>query len=231
MYFDPLYLVFALPGLVLALWAQASVQGAFQKYAQMPTVTGATGQDAAQTLIRQHAPPGAQLQVVRTPGFLTDHYDPRTKTLALSEASLQNSVASVAVVAHEMGHALQDAQGYAPLRLRGSIVPAVQVGSWVGPLLFIGGMLFGSPQLAWLGVAAFALSALFALVTLPVEFDASKRALTMLEESRLLTRDELPGARKVLNAAAMTYVAAATQSLLTLFYYVHLLAGGRRREA
>jgi Zn-dependent membrane protease YugP len=165
-----------------------------------------------------------------TPGQLTDHYDPRNKTINLSDSSGQNSVASVAIVAHELGHAQQDAENYGPLKLRGAIVPAVQVGGWVGPTLFIIGLLIGATQLSWLGVLAFGLTTIFALVTLPVEFDASKRAMRMLESSGILVNDELAGARKVLDAAALTYVAAALQSILTMLYYVTLLGGMRRRD-
>ncbi len=226
--FDPLYLVFALPGLLLAMWAQFKVRGAFSRYAQVPTSRGASGLDTARMLIRHNNLGHVGIQ--GTPGELTDHYDPRTRSIYLSDSSAHNSVASVAVVAHELGHAEQDAQGYAPLKMRGAIVPAVTIGSWVGPVLFMVGLLFQSPQLAWLGVIAFALTAVFTLVTLPVEFDASRRALRMLQSSHILVGDELNGAKKVLDAAALTYVAAALQSVLTLLYYVTLLTGMRRGE-
>jgi Zn-dependent membrane protease YugP len=131
-------------------------------------------------------------------------------------------------VAHELGHALQDQENYAPLKLRGAIVPAVQLGGWVGPILFMIGLLFASQTLMWVGVIGFGLAALFAIVTLPVEFDASRRALAMLQSNNLLTAQELRGAKHVLDAAALTYVAAAAQALITLLYYVTLL--GRQRE-
>ncbi|MCS7060753.1 MAG: zinc metallopeptidase [Anaerolineae bacterium] len=226
--FDPLYLVFALPGLLLALWAQFKVRSTFARYAQVPTSRGVNGLDTAKLLIRHNGLGHVGIQ--GTPGELTDHYDPRNKSIYLSDSSVQNSVASVAVVAHELGHAEQDAQGYTPLKLRGAIVPAVTVGSWVGPVLFMIGLLFQSTQLAWIGVIAFALTAVFALVTLPVEFDASRRALRMLQSSHILVGEELNSAKKVLDAAALTYVAAATQSILTLLYYVTLLTGMRRSE-
>ncbi len=226
--FDPLYLVFALPGLLLAMWAQFKVRGTFSRYAQVPTSRGVSGLDAARMLIRHNNLGHVGIQ--GTPGELTDHYDPRTKSIYLADSSAHNSVASVAVVAHELGHAEQDAQGYAPLRMRGAIVPAVTVGSWVGPVLFMVGLLFQSQQLAWVGVIAFALTAVFTLVTLPVEFDASRRALRMLQSSYILVGEELNGAKKVLDAAAWTYVAAALQSVLTLLYYVTLLTGMRRGE-
>jgi Zn-dependent membrane protease YugP len=229
MFFDPLYFVFALPGLLLAMWAQWKVRSAFNTYVQMPTQRQINGLETAKILIRNNGLLGVGIQGTR--GQLTDHYDPRDKTINLSDSSTQNSVASVAVVAHELGHAQQDAENYGPLKLRGAIVPAVQVGGWVGPALFFIGLLIGLTQLAWLGVFAFGLTTLFALVTLPVEFDASRRAMRMLEGSGILIGDELTGARKVLDAAALTYVAAALQSILTMLYYVMLLGGlGRRRD-
>ena len=188
---------------------------------------GVNGADVAKMLMRQT---GVNVGLTNIPGALTDHYDPRTKTIALSETSQQDSVASVAVVAHEFGHAMQDAESYAPLKLRGAIVPAVQVGSWVGPIIFIAGMWLQSSALAWLGVIGFGLTALFALVTLPVEFDASNRALKLLQSNNILVGEELSGAKKVLDAAALTYIAAAAQSILTLLYYVSLLGGFRRRD-
>ncbi len=224
-FFDPLYFVFVMPALLLALWAQWKVQSTFAKYARVPTSTGVNGLETAQLLINRFR---LNVNVASTPGHLTDHYDPRSKTVALSESSIQNSVASVAVVAHELGHALQDQENYAPLKLRGAIVPAVQLGGWVGPIMFIVGMLLASPTLMWIGVIGFALAALFAIITLPVEFDASRRALAMLQNNNLLTPQELRGAKQVLDAAALTYVAAAAQALMTLLYYVTLL--GRQRE-
>ncbi len=224
-FFDPLYFVFVMPALLLALWAQWKVQSTFARYARVPTSTGVNGLETAQLLINRFR---LNVNVASTPGHLTDHYDPRSKTVALSESSIQNSVASVAVVAHELGHALQDQENYAPLKLRGAIVPAVQLGGWVGPIMFIVGMLLASPTLMWIGVLGFALAALFAIITLPVEFDASRRALAMLQSNNLLTPQELRGAKQVLDAAALTYVAAAAQALMTLLYYVTLL--GRQRE-
>jgi hypothetical protein len=226
-FFDPLYFVFVMPALLLALWAQWKVQSTFSKYSQVPTRTGINGLQTAQLLINRYR---LNVNVASTPGHLTDHYDPRTKTVAISESSIYNSVASVAVVAHELGHALQDQENYAPLKLRGAIVPAVQVGGWVGPIMFIVGMLLASETLMWVGVIGFALAALFAIITLPVEFDASRRALAILQNNNLLTtQEELRGAKQVLDAAALTYVAAAAQALMTLLYYVTLLTG-RQRE-
>jgi len=220
------YLLFALPGLALAMWAQWSVKSTFARYAQVGTSSGTNGLQAAEKLMAQT---GLHVGVERIPGQLTDHYDPRSKVIRLSDSSQDSSIASIAVVAHELGHAEQDAQNYLPLKLRGTIVPAAQVSSWVGPLLFVIGWWLHLHGLALIGVLLFSAAAFFALITLPVEFDASRRAMTNLESSGLLVGDELVGARKVLNAAAMTYVAAAAQSVLTLLYYVSLLSGSRRR--
>jgi hypothetical protein len=225
MYFDPLYMVFALPGLALAMWAQWKVKSTFAHYAQIPTRRGINGQEAARQLMTAQ---NLRVGVERIPGAMTDHYDPRAKVIRLSDTSVDNSVASVAVVAHELGHAEQDAQNYGPLKLRGGIVPAVQAASWLGPLMFMGGLFLANRTLAWTGVVCFAMAAVFALVTLPVEFDASRRALRNLESSGLLVGDEIIGAKKVLDAAALTYVAAAAQSILTLLYYVSLMNRSRR---
>ena len=224
-FFDPRYFLYALPGLILALWAQWAVQSTFARYARVPTSSGISGAETARLLMQRT---GLRVGLASTPGTLTDYYDPRTKTLNLSQSSTQNSIASVAVVAHEFGHALQDAQEYRPLKLRGAIVPAVQLGSWVGPLLFLGGLLLNVTGLAWAGLIAFAATALFALITLPVELNASGRAVQLLASNGILIGDELGAARKVLNAAAFTYVAALAQSLLTLLYYTSFLTGRRR---
>ncbi len=228
MYFNSGYFLFAIPGLLLAMWAQWLVKSTFSKYAQVPTSRGVNGITAA-NWIMQHTGLN-NIGVNNIAGQLTDNYDPRAKVINLSQSSVQDSVASVAVVAHELGHAEQDAQGYFPLRLRGAIVPAVQVSSWVGPLLFMAGYFLQSTGLAQIGLLAFIAGAFFAVVTLPVELDASNRAMRNLESSGLLVGDELKGARKVLNAAAMTYVAAAAQSILTVLYYASLLTGMRRRD-
>jgi hypothetical protein len=225
LYGDWHYYLYALPGLLLGLWAQASLKGTFAKYAQVPTASGVNGQQTAQALMQLT---GVQVGVNSTPGMLTDFYDPRTKSISLSQSSVQGSIASVAVVAHEMGHAVQDAQGYGPMKLRGAIVPAVQLGAWVGPLLFIGGLLLNMLSLVWVGVAACAVAAFFSLCTLPVEFNASSRGLAMLQQARILSPAEIPAARKVLQAAALTYVAAAAQSVGQLLYY--LAVANRRRS-
>ncbi len=229
-FLDPMYFVFVLPALLLAFYAQARVRGAYAKYGKVPNQRGLTGEAAAKIIL---GPEGLyDVNIEGTPGNLTDHYDPRTKTLRLSAGvARQPSVAALAIVAHEIGHALQDHTAYAPLKMRGAIVPAVQVSAWVGPILFILGLLLGTPQLAWLGVAFFAMSAVLALITLPGDLDASRRGLRLLQTYQLADGRELQGARSVLSAAALTYVAALAQTLATLLYYVFLLTGfgGRRR--
>ena len=211
------YLIWALPGLVLALYAQYKVKSTFAKYAQVPTQRGVNGIQAAQWIM-DHT--NVHVRVDRIEGELTDHYDPRGKVIRLSESSVQNSVASVAVVAHELGHAEQDAQNYAPLKMRGAIVPAVQVSGGIAPMVFMAGLFLNAGPLMLIGAVLFSLTTLFALITLPVEFNASARAFRTLEGSQLLTAQEMVGAKKVLNAAALTYVAAALQSILILLYYL-----------
>lgn len=229
-YFDPLYLVFALPALLLALYAQFQVRSAYETYSQVRNLRGLTGEQAAQYLLAAGGLNGVSLE--GTPGDLSDHYDPREKVLRLSPGVARSaSVAALGIVAHEVGHALQDRQGYLPLRLRAGLVPAVTAGAWLGPLLFFAGFLLGIKSLAWLGVLGFAAAAVFALVTLPVELNASQRALQLLTNTGLVVgTDEADGARRVLNAAALTYVAALAQALSTLLYYVFLLSGMRREE-
>jgi uncharacterized protein len=232
MFFDPIYLLFMVPGFLLAMWAQFKVKSTFQKFAQVPTSTGVSGERAADILIRSN---NLQVRTAHIGGELTDHYDPRSKTVALSQSSVVNSVASVAVVAHEIGHAIQDKQGDVLLKLRGAIVPIVNIGSGLSPWLFLGATLVGlgsalGNTLAWLAVIGFGLAALFALLTLPVEFDASRRAMAMIKSNQLLTDSEMKGAKQVLDAAALTYVAAAASALLTLLYFVMRVSGASRRD-
>ena len=225
MYFNPMYFVFILPAFLLAMWAQFKVKGAYAKYTRVPNQRGLTGLDAARIIL-----PGEGLghvSIEGIPGELTDHYDPRSKKLGLSAGvAKQPSVASLAVTVHEIGHALQDHQNYGPLKLRSAIVPAVQVSSWVAPIMFFIGLLLGATQLAWLGIILFGLGAVFALITLPVEFNASKRGLQLLQTYQLADGQEIKSAKAVLDAAALTYVAALAQALMTLLYYVSFM--GRR---
>lgn len=228
-YFDPLYFVFALPALLLAFYAQFKVQSSYRKYLRVPNQQGISGLEAAKRLLYDNSL--SQVRIEGTRGELTDHYDPRTQTLRLSAGvARSNSVAALGIVAHEVGHAVQDDTAYTPLKLRSGLVPMVNIGSWLGPILFMVGLLFNSPNLAWVGVAAFAGSLVFALITLPVEYNASSRAVQMLQTSGLVGQAELRGARSVLSAASLTYVAAVAQALSTLLYYIFLLTGSRRRD-
>jgi Zn-dependent membrane protease YugP len=230
MFFNPMWLVFALPGLVLGLWAQSRVRGSFKKFSKVRTTSGMTGAQVARTLLDQE---GLTHVVVEESqgGMLSDHYDPRSETLRLSPDVYRTpSVAAAGVAAHEMGHALQHSHGYAPLKFRSAIVPVTQFGSTLAPWLFIAGLLLNFTTLAWAGVVLFGVAVLFTLVTLPVEFDASKRAKALLSSSNIVTPTELVGVNKVLDAAALTYVASAVSAVGQFLYYIMLLTGGSRRS-
>jgi uncharacterized protein len=221
-----LYILFSLPALLLGLWAQAKVRSSFNKYSKVRSGRGIAGAQAARMILDSHGL--SHVNVEQVQGFLSDHYDPRSKTLRLSPQVYQsNSLAAVGVAAHEAGHALQDQQNYGPLALRSAMVPSVQIGSWMGPLIFLAGLFMNMTPLAWAGLILFGATAVFALVTLPVEFDASKRAKEILVSQGVLTPQELGGVNSVLDAAALTYVAAALQAISTLLYYAFLLMGRR----
>ena len=228
-----IYLLFSLPALLLGLWAQARVQGAFKKYSQVRTYVGLTGAEVARRILDMNGL--NNVQVEETGGMLSDHYDPGKKVLRLSrEVYRSNSVAANGIAAHETGHALQDQQRYAMLNLRSAIVPTVQIGSWLGPIIFMVGLFLSSTlgnQIALFGLLLFGLTAVFSLITLPVEFDASRRAKEILSTSGIIYNQEIEGVNKVLDAAALTYVAAAIQAITTVLFYAFLLFGnsGRRR--
>ncbi|MGD2207725.1 MAG: zinc metallopeptidase, partial [Anaerolineae bacterium] len=225
MLWDPRYFIFALPALLLAFYAQLRVKSAYNRYSRKQNGRGLSGYEAARILLRSAGLD--HIRVDEVPGRLSDHYDPRKKELRLSQGVARSrSVAALGIVAHEVGHAVQDAANYAPLRVRSGLVPAVQLGSWLGPIIFFVGMLLsgatGSTTIAWIGVFLFAGTAVFALVTLPVEFNASNRAIQLLRSYQLADGRELQETKQVLNAAALTYVAALAQALSTLLYYVFL---------
>ncbi|MCB0045334.1 MAG: zinc metallopeptidase [Caldilineaceae bacterium] len=229
MYFNPMYFVFALPPLLLGLWAQSRVRSAFNKYTKVRSATGMTGAQAARRILDSH---GLQnVPVERVNGMLSDHYDPRSKTLRLSDAVYSTpSIAAVGVAAHEAGHALQDQASYSMLRLRSAMVPTVGIGSWLGPIVFMAGLFMNSVAgntIAWLGLILFGLTAAFAIVTLPVEFDASRRAKKLLVEDGIVSAQEIKGVDRMLDAAALTYVAGALQAIMTVLYYAYLLLGRR----
>lgn len=226
--FDMYYLVLVIPCVILAFWAQAKVKSTFNRYEQVLNVRGISGAQAAEAVLRQNGVTGVRIEWVA--GKLNDHFDPRTNTIRLSSAVYSStSVASVGVAAHEAGHAVQYAVGYFPIRLRAAIIPVTQFGSAAAFPLIILGLFMNSGIMIDIGILAFGLSTVFQLVTLPVEINASRRALAAIEEGGLLIPDEYPMAKKTLTAAAMTYVAALAVSLAQLLRLV-LLFGGRGRD-
>lgn len=216
-FFDPTFLLL-IPAMIFAFWAQWRVQSTYQKFAQVRASNGMTGRQMAAAIMTRNGIGDVTIEPVG--GMLSDHYDPRVKAVRLSEPIYDgDSVASIAVAAHECGHVLQHAQGYAPLAMRSAIAPVASFGSMLAFPLFFIGFFFGRGSLAWmmdLGILFFAGAVLFSLVTLPVEFDASKRALAQLTTSGSIAPEEVAGAKKVLDAAALTYVAAAAMAALQL---------------
>ncbi len=229
MIFDPMYFVFILPGLALSLWASFRTKRAFNKYSQVRTMRGLTGAQAADELLR-----GAgitDVKIVRSHGMLSDHYNPVTRTLALSEpVYASNSVAAVGVAAHEAGHAIQHAHHYAPLWLRSALVPTANVGSSIGYFVMLIGLFLASQNMVLIGAVLFSAVLAFQIVTLPVEFNASSRAKALIVQQGIISVQEREGVDRVLNAAALTYVAAAISTLMTLLYFLLRsgLLGGRR---
>lgn len=228
MFFDYYYLVLVMPAILFALWAQAQVSGTFEKFSKVRTMRGLTGAQAAEAVLR--AGGVYDVRIERIHGNLTDHFDPRAKVIRLSDSVYDSpSVAAVGVAAHEAGHAVQHAQDYFPIKVRSAIIPVTQVGSSLALPLIIIGLVISSLNLVYLGIAFFGLSTVFQAVTLPVEFDASRRAIATLGSEGLLSQEELPGAKKTLRAAALTYVAALAVSLAQLLRLL-LLFGGRRDD-
>jgi len=219
MFFDPLYFILVMPAIIFSMWAQHKVTSSFNRYSQMPTEKGLTGAAAAIEILRQAGV--MDVTVERTPGHLTDHFDPRDNVIRLSESVYDStSVAAVGVAAHEAGHAIQYAEHYAPIKIRTAIIPMTNIGSKLSvPLIFIG-LFMGMAGLINLGIALFGMVVLFQLITLPVEFDASRRALATLDGYAMLTVDEVEGSKKVLTAAALTYVGALAVSLAQLLRFL-----------
>ena len=235
MIFDPLYILVIVVGIGLSLWASTITKSRFRTYSQYTTRSRMTGAEVARSILSDNGI--SDVRVERVAGELSDHYDPRTKTLRLSQAVHDsNTMAAFGVAAHEVGHAIQHAQSYAPLQFRSAWVPVANLGGGISMVVimlafFMGGAASAAgTSLSWLGVILFSGTTIFTLITLPVEFDASKRALACLRKGDYVIEKELDGARKVLNAAAMTYVAAFVTSLLTLLYWAYRLGlmGGRR---
>jgi Zn-dependent membrane protease YugP len=232
MFFDGRYFLFVLiPGLVLMGLAQWRLKSTFAKYRQVANSRGLTGAQAAEAVMRSAGVYDVGIEPIA--GELTDHFDPRAKVLRLSEPIYNGrSIAAIGVAAHEAGHAVQQHVSYAPMALRSGLVPVANIGSGIAPYIILGGLWTQITGLAWIGVILFGAATLFALVTLPVEYNASARARTLLAESGLITRDEFGDVQNMLNAAALTYVAGFAASALQLLYYVMLVTGmgGRRRE-
>ena len=227
MFFSFQYWIFMLPGILLVAITSWYVKSAYRKWSKVPARSRISGYEAAQRLITRGGLYGVQIEGIR--GEMSDHYDPRSKTLRLSKGVAQGaSVASLAIAAHELGHAMQDAEDYFPLRMRAAMVPMVNIGSNLGWILIMAGLFLNWINIAWLGVLFFAGGAAFALMTLPVEFDASARAKRLLAETGIIqTEEEQRGVNNVLNAAALTYVAALVTALLQVLYYASLLMGRR----
>ena len=231
MYFDSTYLILVLPAVILSLIANVFVKSSFNKYSKVFSMRQMTGREAAHEVLTQNGVTGVDIQMIS--GNLTDNYNPRTNTISLSENVYSStSVAAIGVAAHEAGHAVQYANGYAPMKLRNALIPATNIGSRLAIPLFIIGLLLSSYAesmiyVAYAGIALYALSTLFQLLTLPAEINASRRAVNAIEKS-VLTEDETKGAKKVLTAAAMTYVAALAVSLMSLLRLI--IIAGRRRD-
>ena len=226
-YYDPTYILVIL-GFIFAMIASGGVQSAFRKYSKVKSYRGYTGADAARKILDDNGLYNVQIEHIS--GNLSDHYDPKANVIRLSDATYSDtSVAAIGVAAHEAGHAVQHAVGYAPIKVRNAIVPAVNLCSTLSMPLFLIGLIFALPALTSLGIILFSAALIFQVVTLPVEFNASRRAIKILNTSAMLDEQELSGARKVLNAAAMTYVAAVISTALQLLRLV-LLSNSRRRD-
>lgn len=234
MMFDPMYFVFMIPGLILMLWAQSRVKGSYAKFSKVRNDVNMTGAQVARRILDANGL--YDVPVEHTRGELTDHYDPGKRALFLSDGVYGTpSIAAMGIAAHEVGHAIQHAKAYGPLQMRTAIVPAVNIGSTLGMFVLIAGIVLQFTTLAWVGVALFALATVFALITLPVEFDASRRAKEALTnlglvDGGLQRGQEGSGVATVLNSAAWTYVAGFASSVLSLLYYVSLVSGMSRDE-
>ena len=232
--FDYTYLLLVLPCIILSLWASSNVNSTFRKYSKQYSTRRLTGADAAQRVLNANGVYGVRIE--RVSGNLTDHYDPRANVIRLSDNVYSStSTAAIGVACHEAGHAVQYAQNYAPIKLRAAIIPLTNFGSKIAMPLILAGILFSamgafSDTLVTLGIAAFGLSLVFQLITLPVEFNASRRAMQAIEQVNLLTEEEQRGAKKTLKAAALTYVAATAVALAQLLRLIAIFGGRRRRD-
>ena len=233
-YIDPLYLILVLPAILFAMWANSKVNSTYNYYSAIKSTRGITAEEACQNVLNANGI--SDVTIGRVAGDLTDHYDPSNKVINLSDSVYgSTSVASIGVACHEAGHAIQHAKGYAPIKIRRAIVPVTQITSSLAMPLVLAGLIFsryGSNMiwLAYIGLIGFFMSAVFQLITLPTEFDASKRALAAIDSAGYLTEEELEGSKKVLNAAALTYVAALAISLMSLLRMVLLVTGRDSRD-
>lgn len=232
--FDTTYLLIVLPCLILSIWASSRVNSTFKRYSQQLSIRRITGAQAAERVLRHNGVHGVRIE--RVSGNLTDHYDPKTNVIRLSDSVYDStSTAAIGVACHEAGHAVQYAQSYAPIKLRAAIIPITNIGSKLAMPLILLGILFAagsefSYTMVYLGIACFSLSLVFQLVTLPVEFNASRRAIAAIGEAGILTEEEQVGAKKTLSAAAMTYVAATAVALAQILRLLMLFGGRRRRD-
>lgn len=226
---DPTYLLVII-GAVISLWASFKVKSTFNKYSRIRSTSGMTGAQAAAEILRYNGIGGVRIEHVS--GELTDHFDPRTRVVRLSDSTYNStSVAAIGVAAHEIGHVIQHERGYVPIKIRGALVPVANIGSSLGlPLVMIGFILGMFDSLVQIGILLFSFAVFFQVITLPVEFDASHRALVALTEQGILSKDEVKYSRKVLSAAAMTYVAAAAASIMQLLRLMLLANNGKRRR-
>ena len=233
MFFDWTYVVLVLPFVILSLWASSNVNSTFQKYSKVYSIRRITGAEAAQRVLNANGVSGVRIE--RVGGNLTDHYDPRTNVIRLSDAVYSStSTAAIGVACHEAGHAVQYAHNFAPIKLRAAVIPVTNIGSKLAMPLILMGVVFSvfadlSFFLVYAGIACFGLSLVFQLITLPVEFDASRRAMQAISSVNILTEEEQRGAKKTLTAAAMTYVAATAVALMQLLRLI-MIFGGRRRD-
>jgi Zn-dependent membrane protease YugP len=231
MFFDPLYLLVMVPGMLLSLWASMRVKSTFQHYSQVASTSGLSGADAARELLRRQGIEGVRVEPVE--GFLSDHYDPSTRTLRLSpDVYNGRSLAALGVAAHEAGHAIQHAHDYKPLTFRSLVVRPAMLGSNLGMIVLGLGLATQVSGMVWLGIVLFSAFVIFTLITLPVEFNASSRAVAALVDGGLISRSEAAGTKKVLDAAALTYVAAAISAVMQLLYFLWRagIFGGSRQE-
>ena len=228
-FYDYYYIVLVVPMIILAFWAQWNVQHTFKKYSKVLSYRGMTGHDAARRILDANGL--HNVAIIRVAGDLTDHYDPRSNTVNLSQSVYDSqSVAAIGVAAHEVGHAVQHAVGYVPIKIRMAIIPVTQFASTMSMPLVLLGLVLSFPALALIGCAFFGMATVFQLVTLPVEFNASRRALNTLDTNGILNGKELEGSKNVLSAAAMTYVAALAVSLAQLLRLLLIVGGGRNRD-